>query len=103
MVKSTGVDRLQQVLLEPDLELRVQAHGAERGVLVQHPVRFHLAVVAAGRSEDEPLDVVALAQLEEILGALPDRARGQLGLRFAGGIADDRGEVHHCVEVTAAE
>ena len=44
-----------------------------------------------------------LAKLEEIPRALPDRALRQLGLRLAGGVADDRGEVDDGVEAVARE
>ena len=91
----------EEVLLDPHLELGVQAHGTKRRLLVEHGVSLHLAVVAARGSEDEVLRSMLLAQLEQVAGAVPDGPGSEVGSGFAGRVAHDRSQVDDGVETEA--
>ena len=103
MVKSNRHGTGEEELLDPDLELRVEADRAEGCVLIEDRIGLHLAVVAAGGGEHEVGHAVPIAELEQAPRAVPDRPGGELGLRLAGRVADDRGEMDYRIEPLARE
>ena len=88
------------MLLELDLQLRIQRDGAQRARLVAVLRRArHLPVAAARRREHKPRGAGCTGGLQQLEGCGQIDLLRELRLLPARGISDDRGEVHHGVDV----
>jgi hypothetical protein len=89
----------QEHFLDLDLLLGVEGDRRQRRLLVDGNLRVgHAAVVGAGRGEHEVADSGRARVVDETAGRLDVDLGGQLGILRAGGVADDRRQVHDRVD-----